>query len=436
MIRPRVRIVGGVCAGLAQNTGLPVALVRSIIVMLSAAGGAGVALYAWLWATTPTADGSIPHRRAGQILQPPAPGVEASPGSLGDAAVGSSSPERSAWTRLPITEILLGFALLSIGFALFARGIGIDVSLAVVVPLVVVSAGVGLSWRQFGSAAQGGSNSFIRGLGALILVALGILLFFVTIENLNVWTVVMAAFAVLLGVAVVVAPWLVRLNRDLLDERAARVRDIERAEIASHLHDSVLQSLALIQQKSDVHSDVARIARAQERELREWLFGRDKNFATGANSSSSRKTGASNTDAYNTNIADQIRRIAIAIEADHAARFDVVVVGASPDGGYETLVAAARESMLNAARHAGGTVSVFLEAGPKLIEISVVDRGSGFDLDDIPEDRQGVRESILGRMDRAGGTARISRGPGGVGTEIRLQQPLHPSTKTEERNPS
>ncbi|WGD38148.1 ATP-binding protein [Lysinibacter sp. HNR] len=389
MTRPRLRLVAGVCAGVAQNTGMPVALVRTLFVVLSVAGGAGIGLYAWLWATTPTVE------------------AESLTLSTGQTAQVSSTPDTRPWREYPITEIFLGIALLVVGIALYAQAVGFETPLAVVIPVVVVSAGAGLAWRQLDSLRRGktanGSSLIVRTLGSLVLITLGILLFFVTSSAPNVWTVTFAVLTVLLGIVVVVAPWLIRLNRDLVDERAARARDFERAEIAAHLHDSVLQSLALIQQKTDVHSEASRIARAQEQELRDWLFGEEKTVEA--------------------DIADQIRRIAIAIEADFAVRFDVVVVGESPRHGYEAFVAAARESMLNAARHAGGAVSVFLETGTEALEMSVIDRGGGFSVADVPENRHGVRESIVGRMERAGGTARIKPGPGGVGTEIRLTQP-------------
>ena len=257
-----------------------------------------------------------------------------------------------------------------------------------------------------------------------MLVAVGILLFFVIGTNSNAWTVLLAAASVLLGVAVVTAPWLLRLWSDLADERAARAREAERADIAAHLQDSVLQTLALIQQKVGPHSDAARLARAQERELREWLF-------TGR----SRGNGESPTD-----LDTALRRTASEIEADFPVHFEVVTAGAdigvqstagsaastgadeSPDA-RDFLVAAAREAMLKAARHAGRAVSVYLETGARGIELSVTDRGPGFRLDQIPEDRLGVRESILGRMRRAGGRAAVRPGPSGAGTEILLTLP-------------
>ncbi|PWC06248.1 ATP-binding protein [Mycetocola zhujimingii] len=395
MTRPRVRLVGGVCAGFAEHTGLPLPLVRTSTVLLALCGGAGVLLYAWLWATTPVAiDAADPVKRA--LTRPYDDNDDTPP----------SPTER----RAPVTEVLLGLALLAAAATLVASRLGADVPLSFVIPAIVVLGGAGLAWRQFDDLRRQRSSSssalLVRALGALILVAVGILLFFVTGEEPNVWTVFVAAIAVLFGVAIVVAPWLVRLTRDLADERAARVREADRAEIAAHLHDSVLQTLALIQQKAGPASEASRLARAQERELRDWLFAGSP--------------GAS------VEFADELRRIAGVIEQDYAALIEVVAVGQSPSSVPDALLGAAREAMLNAARHAGGTVSVYLESSPTAIQVTITDRGPGLNLDDIPSDRMGIRESILGRMRRIGGTAELTTGPGGTGTEVHLLLPLTP----------
>ena len=392
MTRPRVRLVGGVCAGFTEHTGVPLPVVRTVTVLLAVCGGAGVLLYAWLWATTPVSESATDPLKS--VLTRPS-----------DAVAADATPARSA----PVTEILLGVALLAAAGALVASRFGVDVPLAFVIPAIVVLSGAGLAWRQFDDLRRQRSSSssalLVRALGALVLVALGILLFFVTGEEPNVWTVFVAAIAVLFGVAIVVAPWLLRLTRDLADERAARVRESDRAEIAAHLHDSVLQTLALIQQKADPASEASRLARAQERELRDWLFA--------------------GSPASSVDLAAELRRIAAVIEQEYAAQIEVVSAGQSPDSVPDALLGAAREAMLNAARHAGGTVSVFLESSPAAVELTVTDRGPGLNLDEIPADRMGVRESILARMRRIGGTADLSAGPGGTGTEVRLFLPLN-----------
>jgi signal transduction histidine kinase len=318
--------------------------------------------------------------------------------------------------RAPVVEILLGVALLAAAGAVVAARMGMAVPLEFVVPGVVVVTGAALAWRQFDALRNvrtaRSSALVVRALGALVLVVLGILLFFTTSSRPNVWTVLTAAVAVLVGVAVVVAPWVVRLVRDLAEERAARVRDLERAEFAAHLHDSVLQTLALIQQKAEPGSDAARLARAQERELRSWLFAEQAEPAR--------------------DLGTQLRDAAVEIESEYPARIDVIAVGPArtdlPDG----LVAAAREAVLNAARHAGGTVSVYAETARDRVEISIRDRGPGFDVEQVPAGRYGVRESIIGRMQRLGGLATIAPGPGHTGTEVRLTLPLAPASHDEE----
>jgi signal transduction histidine kinase/phage shock protein PspC (stress-responsive transcriptional regulator) len=435
MLRPRLRLIGGVCAGFAEHTGLPVNAVRAAALLLTLCGGAGALLYLWLWVTGPSADAqsgrfATPLPKASlarpSLARPslarPSPvrpnSVLPSSARPGPVRPGIPYPGAAAGTftnprAAPITEILLGVALLAAGMTLVASRLGADIPLAVVVPGIVVLAGAALAWRQFADIrsgeAQQASARLVRALGALVLVVVGILLFFVTGSAPNVWTVMAAAVAVLLGVAVVTAPWLLRQARDLADERAAREREAERAEIAAHLHDSVLQTLALIQQKAGPHSDAARLARAQERELREWLF-------------------AGSTAGDRVDLATELRRVSSVIEADYAVHFDLVAVGPAVPDASEALVAAAREAMLNAARHAGGTVSLYLETSPRGIELAVSDRGQGFRLEDVPADRHGVRESILARMHRAGGSALLRAGPGAVGTEVVLTLPVAVAT--------
>ncbi|NQX25362.1 ATP-binding protein [Curtobacterium sp. VKM Ac-2852] len=400
MTRPTPRVVGGVCSGFAAHTGLPVGAVRLATAVLVVCGGAGLLLYAWLWATVPSAAaGSAPLK---SVLTPA-------------ADVDQDEPTASA-RHAPVVEILLGVALLAAAGAVVAARMGATVPLEVVVPAVVVVTGAALAWRQFDALRNvrtaGSSALVVRALGALVLVVLGILLFFTTSSRPNVWTVLTAAVAVLVGVAVVVAPWVVRLVRDLAEERAARVRDLERAEFAAHLHDSVLQTLALIQQKAEPGSDAARLARAQERELRSWLFTEQAEPAR--------------------DLGTQLRDAAVDIEAEYPARIEVIAVGPARSDLPDGLVAAAREAMLNAARHAGGTVSVYAETAGERVELSIRDRGPGFDVDSVPAGRYGVRESIIGRMQRLGGLATIAPGPGRTGTEVRLTLPLAPATHDEE----
>jgi signal transduction histidine kinase len=207
------------------------------------------------------------------------------------------------------------------------------------------------------------------------------------------------------GLALTVGPWLFRLASDLTEERAARVRSQERADVAAHLHDSVLQTLALIQKHSEDPRAVARLARAQERDLRTWLYGE------GATTESS--------------VAAALRAAAAEVEDAHGMPVEMVTVGDVALGEQtRPLVLAAREAMVNAAKHSGAAkVDVYVEAGADRAEVFVRDRGSGFDPAGVPEDRLGVRRSIVGRMERHGGTAAVRSAPG-EGTEVRLCMPL------------
>jgi signal transduction histidine kinase len=162
----------------------------------------------------------------------------------------------------------------------------------------------------------------------------------------------------------------------------------------------VLQTLALIQTRAGASSEVARLARAQERELRDWLYSGERRD--------------------DSDLVTDLRDTAAALELDYPVRFDVVAVGETEERSSGEVAAAAREAMLNAARHAGGEVSVYVEGTARSVDVFVRDRGPGFRVDDVPGDRMGVRESIIGRMRRAGGQASVGSGAGGEGTEVRL----------------
>lgn len=434
------RLLAGVCAGLAAHLGIPVAGVRIVFAALLLASGAGGILYLWFWATVPRVgsdEGIVPMRRVltRPAAQPAAGSGSSAPNAAPAPATASvsapakaiaparptaraaasapaaeretSATAREPGARRPIAEIVLGASLLIAGLALVLTQLGVDLRLEVILPGLAVLVGVGLAWWQIADRDRPERNQVPRVLGALALVAVGVLMFFVTAKQPSAWTVIAAAIAVLIGVALAIAPWVLRVNRELIAERSGRAREAERAEIAAHLHDSVLQTLALIQQRSEPGSEVARIARGQERELREWLF----------------RTADGGGPDERTEIAASLRAHATALEADHPVRFELVVVGS---GGVapDPIVAAAKEAMLNAARHAGGEATVYIETGQDRVSVDVTDRGPGLDPDALPEGRMGVRESILGRMERAGGTARIVPGPGGTGTSVRLAMPM------------
>lgn len=214
-----------------------------------------------------------------------------------------------------------------------------------------------------------------------------------------------ATAAVFAGLALVVGPWWWRLTRDLTTERRERIRSQEKAEVAAHVHDSVLQTLALIQRNSADPRLVGKLARQQERELRSWLYGPEK-------------------PAPAETLANALARVGAEVEDRHGVNVEVVEVGDCPlDDRLRALVHSAREAMANAARHSGtGHVSSFLEVEPHQVTVFVRDRGSGFEPELVPSDRRGISESIVGRMQRHGGAARVDARPG-RGTEVELQMP-------------
>ena len=213
-------------------------------------------------------------------------------------------------------------------------------------------------------------------------------------------TTLVAPGAVAAALMLVLGPWAWRLARERDAERAARIRTEERADFAARVHDSVLQTLALIQRDP---ADARRLARRQERELRAWLYPDREATAEGT-------------------LADAVESAAAEIEELHGVRVDVVRTGDAPlDERTHALVLAAREAMANAAKHSGADeVSVFLDAAHGHVGFFVRDRGAGFDPEAVAADRRGLAESIRGRMERVGGSARIVSAPG-EGTDVELE---------------
>ncbi len=332
-------------------------------------------------------------------------------------------------------------ALLLLGiFVVLAilRHTGVWVGDRVVWPLVLGAVGMGLVWRPAPAEAPGGSSSssssssttglfpplprpFGEGLraaggGGLHILRLALGALFVVFASAallhgarvlhNLGDALGAVAIVTTTLGMLVAPWFVRLGRNLAAERSARIREQERAEVAAHLHDSVLQTLALIQKRATNPREVAGLARRQERELRRWLF--EPPAASGGQ-----------------NLHDALERAAAEVEELHGVAIEVVIVGDRRlDGRLDALVAAAREALTNAAKFAGSErVDLYAEVGPERVEVFVRDRGAGFDPDTIPADRRGVRDSILGRVRSRGGHAAIRSAPG-AGTEVELAMGL------------
>ncbi len=323
-------------------------------------------------------------------------------------------------------RIAAGVGLLTLAALLVFRELGLWWSDALVWPLILASSGVALLWRQSramqpepqpaprvlpaatappaGQPRAGIADLYRGGFG--IALVIGAALLFLSANDALGQTrdVVLAISAAVIALALILAPFLWRLGRNLASERAERIRSQERAEMAAHVHDSVLQTLTLMQKRADDPRAVAALARRQERELRGWLLD-----------GAARSDGSSAAAALETAAAE--------VEDAHGVPIDVITVGDRELGSAtEALVAATREALTNAAKFAGesGPVAVYAELGPRRAEVYVRDRGRGFDPGRVPPDRRGVRESIVGRMERNGGTATVRSAPGS-GTEVELR---------------
>jgi hypothetical protein len=343
---------------------------------------------------------------------------------------GSESAQSGDWRTAINVKEAAGVGLLVLSALLGLRAAGIWWSDAIVAPVVLVSGGVAVIWRQSSSRAVPSphvpspvteplahTSPYSRPIntplgelprvgprliGGAMLVGAGLVTLLQstaavgTLRDLAIATVV-----VLAGVTLIFGTSWLGLVQSLRTERAERIRSQERAEMGAHLHDSVLQTLALIQRSAGDEGQVVGLARRQERELRDWLAGR-----------SADGTGT---------LVGALNQMAVAVEADHRVQVEVISVGDAPlDDRVTALVSAAREAAVNAARHAGtGRVDVYAEVDGSRIEVYVRDRGPGFDLAAVPEGRRGVSESIIGRMERHGGQATFRTAPG-EGTEVEL----------------
>ncbi len=393
-------VAGGVCAGLARHLGLPVVVVRVAMVLLTVvAGGSGFVLYAVLWAITPS-DQEV------RLVQTPA-------------------AHRAAQRRITVHHWLVigGLLLVIAGLSLGTTFGSWVANVRYLIPVLAIAGGAFVAWYQLDDpVARRGGRARSRWAGLVqvlvgLALATGGVVVLVTRGQAprEVWNGALAAIAVLAGATVIAAPFALRLWRRAQREEAERVRVTERADIAAHLHDSVLQTLALIQRRAEDPTTVQRLARRQERELRQWLYGAPEQES----------------DSLAAALTAEINEV----EDEHGVPVELVVTGdAVVDEADVALVRATREAVLNAVRHGRPPVSVYVEIGPGGTEVFVRDHGPGFDLDGIGEDRMGVRESILGRMTRAGGSARIRRLDDG--TEVALTLPPPPEPERAEGEPS
>jgi len=393
---PDDRVVVGVCAGLAARLGVDALLLRLATVVLALAGGVGVMLYlaAWLLADD-------------EQSRPPRPVT-----TQQNVAVGL---------------VVLGVLLLLRDLDLwFGDGVVLPVLLGAAGSVVIWSRGDADDrerWTRLGGRIPGNPvqvmladrSARVRLLVGAGLVAIGVTAFLATSEAVVALRQVGAAvLATLAGAVLVLGPWVARLVSELGEERAERVRTEERTEVAAHLHDSVLQTLALIQRAGTEPRRMAQLARSQERELRAWLYGRRE-------------------PADATTLRVLLDDTVAEVEVSHELVVELVVVGDAPaDGEVAALVAAVREALVNVARHAGvDRAAVYVEVEPGDVTAFVRDRGRGFDADAVPDDRRGVADSVRGRLARHGGRATLTTAPG-AGTEWELVLPL-PGTDPQEQ---
>ena len=403
LVRSEQRMIAGVSGGLAAHLGIPQNYVRLGFIALTALGGVGILLYAWLWVFVPSAEEAQADEARSWGTRTRSLAEEMNRVQQGFMRTREGWEKNASWREMLIGAGLLVLAVLALG-----QWAGWNIRWDLIWPSLGIIAGILLAWLQLDEQVTGAGRKksaplLIRlGLGLLLVIGglLTILSGSVGVADLlgGMW----AALAILVGAVVVLLPWGTRLWRDFLAERSSRQAAAQRAEFAAHLHDSVLQTLAVIQKRSDDPAAVRTLARIQERELRQWLYG--------------------NQDLDDEDVVVEVQHEANDIEQLLLRDVEVIAVGnAQGFEGQQALVAASREAMMNAAKHAPGKISVYIECTEHAVEVFVRDRGEGFELGAIPEDRHGVRESIIGRMQRAGGSAEIRSSE--TGTEIQLSMP-------------
>ncbi len=378
------RLVAGVAAGLSEHLGIDVVLLRIAFVASIVLGGLGVLLYAAFWVVVPQGGDDAPsHDRSGARVQ------------------------------------LVGFAALGAAMLLLAQLLGFGAAL--LWPAAATITGAALLWRQADEssrnrwrtvaerqrAALSGARgrTAVRYIGGILLVLTGMGTFLATQDAFPLARrAFLPVLVATLGIVVVVGPWLLRYWREATEERTARIREHERVELAGRIHDSMLQTLTLIQRRADDPEEVRRLVRHSERELRGWLYRTAQPAAS---------------------LRAMVAAACAQVEDEYDVTINLVMVGEHPaTTDVEPVVQAMREAAVNAAKHSGvREISIDGEVTASELTIFVRDRGKGFKPDAVPEDRFGVRESVVARMERNGGTATI-RSSRRNGTEVRLSLPL------------
>ncbi len=400
-------MAGGLAAGLAARTGVDVTVVRVVLVVLTLVTyGACAVVYVACWLLIPAAGA--------------------------DTTIGSK-----ALTDKRGIALAAGLASVLAIVMLMASALNATWLATPGYPLLICAAGLVLIWRNATPAEQDNlrrlvdplfgragpsrkSHPVLRVLLAVALLVAGLSLALEGHRSYDAFRPLGGVALVIAGVAVGLGPWWMRIARDLVAERQARIRAEERADMAARVHDSVLQTLALIQRRATDPQQVVQLARAQERQLRSWLFD---GVAPGATE------GTAHT------LAAGVRLIQQEVEAQHGMTVEAVTVGdCELDDDLRALLAAAREATVNAAKWSGaGSASVFAEVEPETVTVFVRDRGCGFDPDAVPGDRKGLAESVHARMARRGGSAGVRSAPG-KGTEVSLTMPRHAEERSQKRS--
>jgi signal transduction histidine kinase len=407
LVRPaRGRRIAGVAAGMGDTFGIDPNLIRIAFIVLAFASGVGIVLYLSAWFLTPSQD------------------------STSAPAAPRRQPVRSQFLEAAALGVIV------VGVLLLVRSSGFAFADQIVWPVMLVGFGAALVWGRFrnppapslqtpdagsddraGTAWNAAVGSLVGdtrrptlatigriGAGCVFLVT-GAAVFLATLPAATAArTAVSALIVFVLGIGLVFGPWLLRLSQDLAEERRTRVRSQERAEIAAHLHDSVLHTLALVRRNADDPRQVVGLARRQERELRTWLAG--------------------GSPAPTNSLAVVLDDVAGTVESDFGVPIEIVKVGdCSVEGPVEALVSGTREAMVNAAKHSGApSIAVYMEVDRDRVTVFVRDRGVGFEDGAVEADRRGIADSIIGRMHRHGGTAEV-RSRLGAGTEVQLSAP-------------
>jgi signal transduction histidine kinase len=388
--RPRLersrsdRVIGGVAAGIGHHLGIQPIAVRAAFVVLTAAFGFGLVVYLLTWLLAPQ-----------EALE-------------NGAATPTTHPVRPSMSQLLGAVLLIGgiLLLLAVSGFWFGQALAWPVSLAAV--------GFAILWARSGEdgrsrwpreAIAGARISITRlAIGSVLIVGAMTIFLANSYSLAAAGPMLLAASVAIGGLALIAGPWAWRVGRELIEERSSRIRSEARAEMAAHLHDSVLQTLALIQ-RAPAPREMVSLARTQERELRAWLYGRAPTLA-------------------GSRLRDAIDAMAGRVERDQQVKVEAIVVGdIDLDERVVALVGAVGEATLNAARHSGATeVSVYLEVEEEAISAFVRDLGTGFNPASVAADRRGISDSIVGRLERNGGSATITSRPGG-GTEVGMRLP-------------